>query len=352
MESQNHYYGHSGAFARYLGLRRPRHIRGLVQHGWTASSPVQTHFRDFPTIGAPGGRQDRHLFVWSHTSRAWDARAEGRTTVPIGAPWLYLCSTTEPSGPPAGTVILPVHGIPTQRLHGDHRATARAWFDTEGPSTVCLYHVEADDPRVVDAYVDAGHHCVTLGLRTDAAFLGRLHRLLSGAARVVSNRLSTPVVYAAGLGVDVGVHGESMLLEGEDLIAQKDLRATWPELYDTTASLDDRREVALAELGARHLREPGELRALLGWDRPWRAGPFVDHWLAAPGSRVVTALRRRGSATTPTAGPVASDAPAPMGAAAWLRGAMSYLPHTLGRVVDPAHVSPLPVPRPPQKDGS
>lgn len=352
MESQNHYYGHSGAFARYVGLHRPRHIRGLVQHGWTALSPVATHFRDFPTVGAAGGRAGRALFVWSHASRAWSPTAEDRSTVPIGAPWLYLCATAEASTPPAGTVILPVHGIPTQRLHGDHRATARAWFDTEGPSTVCLYHVEAEDPRVVEAYVEAGHHCVTLGLRTDAAFLARLHRLLSGAARVVSNRLSTPVVYAAGLGIDVGVHGPSMRLEGEDLAAQKDLQTTWPELYDASASLDERRAVALDELGAQYVREPGELRALLGWDRAWRVGPFVDHWLAAPGSRAVTTVRRRSSTTETTAAPGGSDAPEPMGAAAWLRGAMSYLPHPLGRVVDPASVTPFPVPRPSTADGT
>lgn len=345
MESQNHYYGHSGAFARYVQLDRPRHVRGLVQHGWTASSPMQTHFRDFPTIGAPGGRRGRYLFVWSHTSRAWSPSTESRSTVPIGAPWLYLCATTGVAQRSAGTVILPVHGIPTQRLHGDHRAAARAWLDTEGPSTVCLYHVEAEDPRVVDAYVDAGHHCVTLGLRTDPAFLARLHRLLSGAARVVSNRLSTPVVYAAGLGIDVGVHGASMRLEGEDL-AQKDLRATWPELYDASASLDDRRAVALHELGAPYLREPGELRGLLGWDRAWRVGPFVDHWLVAPGSRALTTVQRRSSAKQAPPTDATSDAPEPMGAAAWVRGAISYLPHRLGRVVDPATVTPFAVPVP------
>lgn len=351
MESQNHYYGHSGAFARYVGLDRPRHVRGLVQHGWTASSPVQTHFRDFPAIGAPGSRAGRSLLVWSHASRAWSPATESRSTVPIGAPWLYLCATTEASRPPAGTVILPVHGIPTQRLHGDHRATARAWFDTEGPSTVCLYHVEAENPRVVEAYVEAGHHCVTLGLRTDAAFLARLHRLLSGAARVVSNRLSTPVVYAAGLGIDVGIHGQSMRLEGEDLTAQRDLTAVWPELYDASASLDERRAVALHELGAEYVREPGELLALLGWDRAWRVGPLVDHWLAAPASRVVTTARRRSSTTVMTA-PGTSDSPEPMSAAAWLRGAISYLPHPLGRVVDPANVTPFPVPRPRTTDGA
>ena len=88
MEAQNHFYGHSAALAAYAGLTRPRHIAGLVQHGWTAGSPVDTHFRDFPTLrdDSPGRWPTgaRRLLVWSHESRGWspDPSVE---TVPIGA---------------------------------------------------------------------------------------------------------------------------------------------------------------------------------------------------------------------------------------------------------------------------
>ncbi|WP_182111749.1 MULTISPECIES: hypothetical protein [unclassified Actinotalea] len=348
MESQNHYYGHSSAFARYVGLDRPRHVRGLVQHGWTPASPVTTHFRDFPTIGAPGGPQDRSLFVWSHASRAWSPDRETRRTVAIGAPWLYLVASTGAdaaagdAGRRSGTVIMPVHGIPTQRLHGDHAAIAQEWARTVGPSTVCLYHLEADDPHVVAAYRSAGHRCVTLGQRTDPAFLSRLHTLLTSAERVVSNRLSTPLVYAAGLGIDTLVHGDAMRLDGEQRTAVEAVASTWPEFHDPSASLEDRRRVAAAELGAASIREPAELREILGWDRTFRVGPWWDHWVGAPVDRAVTNLRRRSSATTP---PPERDAaePAPLSAAAWLRGAVSYLPRPLGRTVDPGRVAPRPV---------
>ncbi len=337
VEAQNHYYGHSGAFAAYVGLTKPRHVRGLVQHGWTASSPLDTHFRDFPSIGRPGGRPDRSLFVWSHSSRSWDPATADRASVPIGAPWLYLCAAAGQAEPGTGTVILPVHGIPTQRLHGDHRTVAREWAATEGPSTVCLYHVEAADPAVVAAYRDAGHTCVTLGERTDAAFVARLRTLITGASRVVSNRLSTPIVYAAALGIDAAVTGDAMRLDGEAVDPSARLRETWPEFFDPSASVSDRLEVARAEVGADHLREPDELRVLLGWDRRWRGGPWWDHWVAAPASRVVTNVRRRGAGSSP-AGAAAEGAPA-LSAVAWVRGAVSYLPHPVGRVVVDA--SPL-----------
>lgn len=322
MESQNHYYGHSSALAAYLGLSRPRHVVGLIQHGWTAVSPLDTHFRDFPRVGTDR-RPGRRLLVWSHESRAWDPRHAGRRSTPIGAPWHYLCAAFGPAGQGAGTVVLPVHAIATQAVHGDHTEVARAWAASEGPATVCLYHVEAQDPRVVGAYRDAGHRVVTLGTRTDPLFLARLHALLTGAERVVSNRLSTPLVYAASLGIDTAVTGDPMRLDGEGDGAVERLRATWPELYRPGTDPEERRAVAAAETGAAHLREPDELRALLGWDRR-RPGPFLEHWALAPASRAVTTVARRGKSAS------AASEGSQLGLGTFLAAAAGYLPRPVG----------------------
>lgn len=341
MESQNHYYGHSSALARYAGLGGPRHLPGLLQHGWTAASPLDTHFRDFPAIGAPGGPAGRSLFVWSHRSRAWDPAAAPRRSTAVGAPWHYLCATAGPRPAGAGTVILPVHGIATQPLRGDHAAVARAWAETEGPSTVCLYHVEARDPAVVTAYAAAGHRVVTLGTRTDPAFLGRLHTLLTGAARVVSNRLSTPVVYAASIGIDAGVTGDAMRLAGEAPDDPGTLAVRWPEFYEPGTSRDERTAVARVETGAEALLAPAELRRLLGWDRR-HAGPWLDHWLRAPLHRAATQLRRRSAG--PGSGAPAGDVPT-LSFGQWFAAATEYLPRPLGSA--PAVPGEPLAPRPP-----
>jgi hypothetical protein len=340
VESQNHYYGHSSAFAAYLGLDRPRHVAGLVQHGWTAVSPLDTHFRDFPAVGTDR-RPGRRLLVWSHRSRAWDPADGERRSTPIGAPWHYLAATLGPATDAAGTVIMPVHGIATQAVRGDHAEVARAWAGTEGPSTVCLYHVEAGDPRVVAAYRDAGHRVVTLGTRTDPLFLARLHALVSGAARVVSNRLSTPVVYAAASGTETAVTGDPMRLDGERDDASDRLRAVWPELYCPRVDPEERRAVAEAETGAAHLRDPEELRHLLGWDRRSPA-PFLEHWALAPASRAVTTLRRRGAEPGARAAAGAASEGAQLGLGAFLAAASAYLPRPLGARAG-ERAEPLPV---------
>jgi hypothetical protein len=230
-------------------------------------------------------------------------------------------------------VILPVHGIETQAISGDHRAAARRWFDSEGPSTVSIYWSDARDERLVDAYRDAGHRCVTLGPRTDPDFLARLVGLIASSARVVSNRLSTPVVYAAWLGRSVGVYGDPMLLDSEDQSALVRLEQTWPELYGYETDDDAARAVATDELGAGDLLAPDALRRALGWDRP-RIAPFARHWTTSPVERALVNVRRRG-ATAPaapqSAGGGQEPAPASSGIdLAWLRAATSYLPRPLG----------------------
>ncbi|MGY1845035.1 hypothetical protein [Modestobacter sp. SYSU DS0875] len=351
MESQNHYYGHSSALAAYCGLPRPRHIAGLVQHGWASVSPVGTHFRDFPSLSTAGGRGwptgRRRLFVWSHQSRAWspDGQVE---TVPIGAPWLYLTAVADAGERPPQrrpedrTVIMPVHGIETQRIRGDHAEVARHWAEVEGPATVCLYAADARDPEILTAYRGAGHRCVVLGSRMDPAFLGRLWTMLARADRVVSNRLSTPVLYAAQLGRDVAVYGDPLHLDGEDTSAYDRVRKLWPELHGQHLEAGVVRPLAADELGAAHLRSPQELRAVLGWTGPGGPGPFLDYWALAPLNRTVLNVTRRRSAT---AAATAAPAPAQQGLSTreWFVGALSYLPRRLPRTVPVPHQEPMPV---------
>ena len=76
---------------------------------------------------------------------------------------------------------MPVHGIQTQRVRGDHGALAGAWRDAEGPATACLYAADAEDPDILQAYRRAGHRVVVLGDRLEADFLWRLWTLLGRA---------------------------------------------------------------------------------------------------------------------------------------------------------------------------
>jgi hypothetical protein len=342
MESQNHFYGHSAALARYVGRNRPRHVRGLIQHGWTALSPVATHFRDFPHLGLEDG--DSRLLVWSHTSRAWDPAAERHHTTPIAAPFVYLAAASGPLPQPRDerdeVVLMPVHGIQTQRVRGDHAGLAKLWREQEGEATVCLYAADAEDPEIAGAYAAAGHRLVVLGDRMDPAFLWRLWTMVGRARRVVSNRLSTPVVYAAHLGVDVGVYGDALRIDGEGVADNDRVRELWPELHGAAIDPATAKALSDAELGVGHLRPPHELEDLLGWNRA-PVGSAVSYWSTSPARRAVVNLRRRAGSPSPSP---SEAAPSSLSFAAWFRAAMSYLPQRLPRQIPQAGETREPVP--------
>lgn len=360
MDIQNHFYGHTAALAAYAGLPRPRHVAGLVQHGWTTVAPIPVNFGDFPDV-EKGGR--RKLFVWSHGSRAWDPARSPRASFALGSPWAYLVSTEQArqqvekhshrtdrragsdrlDGPggrsshPGGTLIMPLHSTRIVQVRGDQGSLARAYLRTEGPSTVCLHFEDIHKPDIVGSWLDAGHRVVTAGPRHDPDFLARVLALVLAAERVVANRLMTPVLYAASLGRDVAVYGDPLSISGAEIHGQDAIRSLWPELHGPSLERAVTTALARTELGFQHLLGPVELRSTLGWTSR-SAGPAVQYWAGAPLRKAMNVLG------VGQRDPGSSEKQVGASPLTWLRHPMSHLPRPL-----PSHAAaldPLPAPIP------
>jgi hypothetical protein len=345
VDTQNHFYGHTAALAAYAGLSRPRHVAGLIQHGWTTVPPIPVNFGDFPEVER-GGR--RKLFVWSHSSRAWDPARAPRQSFALGAPWAYLVSTEavqrllagstgSPGSCSGGTLIMPLHSTRIVEVRGDQGGLAQEYLRTEGPSTVCLHFEDIHKPEIVGSWRDAGHRVVTAGPRHDPDFLARVLALVVASQRLVANRLMTPVLYAASLGRDVAVYGDPLSLSGAQTHGQDAIRSLWPELHGRALDRRVTTDLARTELGFQHVLEPVELRAVLGWASR-SAGPALQYWAGAPLRKAVNVLglgeRDPGSTEKQVgASPVA-----------WLRHPMSHLPRPLPARA--AVLDPLPAPIP------
>jgi hypothetical protein len=339
MDIQNHFYGHTAALAGYAGLSRPRHVAGLIQHGWTTVPPLPVNFGDFPNVEKNGTRR---LFVWSHGSRAWDPAVSPRASFPLGSPWAYLVST--PSARRAladnkgsGVLIVPLHSTRIIPVLGDQGSLARGYLRTEGPCTVCLHAEDLQKPEIVDSWLEAGHRVVTAGPRHDPDFLSRILALVLASERVVANRLMTPVLYAASVGRDVGVYGDPLSIPGAELHGQDAIRALWPELHGESLDRGVTTELARSELGFQHLLGPAELRSALGWNGR-SAGPAFQYWAGAPLRKTMNVLglgERDPGSTEKQVG--ASPA-------AWLRHPMSHLPRPLP--THAASLDPMPAPIP------
>jgi hypothetical protein len=345
VDIQNHFYGHTAALAAYAGLSRPRHVAGLIQHGWTTVPPIPVNFGDFPDVEKSGRRQ---LFVWSHGSRAWDPARSPRVSFPLGSPWAYLVSTelarTQLEAPaelshgaPTGTLIMPLHSTRIVEVRGDQGSLARSYLRTEGICTVCLHFEDIHKPDIVDSWLDAGHLVVTAGPRHDPDFLSRILALVLASERVVANRLMTPVLYAASLGRDVGVYGDPLSISGAEIHGQDEIRSLWPELHGASLDRAVTTDLARAELGFQHLLGAAELRSALGWTGR-SAGPAIQYWAGAPLRKAmnVLGLGRRD--------PGSSEKQVGASPLTWLRHPTSHLPRPL-----PSHaaaLNPLPAPIP------
>ena len=339
MDTQNHFYGHTAALAAYAGLPRPRHVAGLIQHGWTTVPPIPVNFGDFPDIELDGRRT---LFVWSHRSRAWDPAQSPRRSFALGAPWAYLVSTEAArkllaGSRGSGTLIMPLHSTRIVEVRGDQGSLAQEYLRTEGPSTVCLHFEDIDKTDLVRSWLDAGHRVVTAGPRHDPDFLSRILALVLASERVVANRLMTPVLYAASLGRDVGVYGDPLSISSAEIHGQDAIRALWPELHGPSLDRGVTTDLARTELGFQHVLEPIELRSALGWTTR-SAGPAVQYWATAPLHKAMKVLglgERDPGSTEKQVGT------SPL---TWLQYPMSHLPRPL-----PAHAAaldPLPAPIP------
>jgi hypothetical protein len=340
MDIQNHFYGHSAALALAAGVPRPRHIPGVLQHGWTIVSPLEAQARDFPQVGVDPRWK---MFVWSHSSRAWSPDAGPRRSTALGSPFLYLDREARAAGwKPDGTgptLWIPFHGTRLLRVTGDHAALAREAFEREGPATVCLHVEDADDPEIVAAWTAPGHRLVTAGRRNDPDFLARILGMIGSARRVASNRLGTAIIYAAAIGKEVAVYGPPLTLSAGEGRALDRLYELWPELHGDTTSIAATRPIAESELGRSALLPAAELRSTLGWDRRLGVRAAGYYWV---GSSLRKAAAVLGVARRETDTPVDPATASPL---SFLKHPLSHLPAPLPRRLPgvPALAPPLPV---------
>ncbi len=273
LQAENRAYGHAQTLSEYAGFTRARWVPGALQHGWNP----------FDGIGMDDGVWRRlPKFVWSDDNVERGRELGGRGYRAIGAPWLYLLRMTgrpadaRPTAraPGAGsTIAFPFHATVHTRLVGSHADYARDLAEGEnGRSlTVCLQWIDADDTATRRAYEDVGATVITLGRGTSGApgaehFLHRQLDVIGGHDRLVSNRLATCIFHGAAAGLEVGVYGTDMSLEGQPRYADSELPERWPQMHEHTIDVVAADETWRHQLGDEHVLEPAALRRLMGWD--------------------------------------------------------------------------------------
>lgn len=297
LQAENRAYGHAQTLSEYAGFPRARWVPGALQHGWNP----------FDGIGIyDGAWRPLPKFVWSEENVRRGIEHGGRGYRAIGAPWLYLLRMPDQSvRPPAGTastIAIPFHATVHTRLVGSHADYARDLADGEQSRalTVCLQWLDYDNPQIRRVYQEVGARIVTLGRGTSGApghesFLRRQLEEIGHHDRLVSNRLATAVFYGAAAGLEVGVYGTEMSLEGQPTYPGSDIPRRWPEMHQHTVDAAAARAAWEHQLGDAKVLEPAELRELMGWGTRGAIPKQLD-FLARRAADLVRLNTRRGEA--------------------------------------------------------
>ena len=318
---------------------------GLVQHGWTAVSPVATHFRDFPRRRACRAPHGACSSGPTSPAAGTPPRRSARRP-PIGAQLLYLAAAAgpPPAAPRRARRRCPDAGARHPDPAGARRPRVpwrRAWRDAEGPATACLYAADAEDPDILAAYREAGHRVVVLGDRLDADFLWRLWTLLGRARRVVSNRLSTPVFYAGAprsrhRGLRRRPAHRRGRVPGRTTGSATCGPSCTPQHVDPAVAA---RRSSTASWGPGYVRGPERPRASCSAGAVRRSSRRPSTGPPRWPRRAVVNLRRK-AAAAPAAGRRTAAEGSGLSFAAWLRAATSYLPQSAAALHHPCRHRP------------
>lgn len=267
MHPSNDYYGHDMILSWAASIHRPRRTFGYVQHGWKPESGFGPEMRLVPR--AP-------LFVWSEINRRATAAQHPRHPVEaIGAPFLYLYELMRPAldrEPTKDLLVYPCHQLRSAPLASTVHTTLIDQVRALEPDTVTVnLHAYEFGDGVTPALYEAdlpGADITTNWLRPpwvvsdDPTILVRQMLQILDHRRVVSNCLTTALLYAAYLGRDARLLRHPERRKPPTAGRGKALHEELEQATDGEAL----RAIAGPELGAEHLREPDELRALMGWD--------------------------------------------------------------------------------------
>lgn len=270
------YYGHAAILSWYCGLDSPRPVLAHLQHGWNP----RTGFGDKDLLkGRVGLSQSLPKLVWSSNNVYWLRQQGFRHAHAVGSPFTYLLAMiggvvtadhlTRGGARSAKTLVYPHHHQGT-RMDEDYASALRDRED--GEVRVTLHSRDFGDDRVRSAYEAAGFAVSCHGRRDDPLFLFRQREALLDCDRVVTNRVSTALWYAALLGCDVEVYGPVSDSWSEARGTAWDViqHERWPFLFSGALDQEEAKAAGREELGVEHLRQPEELARLLGWNGPAR----------------------------------------------------------------------------------
>jgi hypothetical protein len=253
--AENIVYGHENILNQYCNDDAYYSIKGILQHGWNFDNGISYI-----------NERSRFLrkFVWNKR----DILLNQSNTFAMGAPWLYMSPDHgqyyENINLEGYVLGLPYHSTRTLKDPGVSREViADQWLAEFGNSLViCLHPRDYFDVEVFEIFTSRGMRVVTAGansrlMHQDPEFLFNFRKMILGADEVVSNEITTGLLYAANLNVPTRLFGSHILNQN---LEARSSRA----MLTSTKSLHEKKLWADEILGIESKLGKEELANLLG----------------------------------------------------------------------------------------
>lgn len=235
---------------------------GHLQHGWNPRS-------GWTLAGKELIRRGSIRYVWGTRQLQYAQEADIPVAAAVGAPWLYgpyLANRGNETANPkrSTTLLIPMHGTSEHPVQYSHAALADQVATEAGSALrVCLHINEARNDSLTKIYRERGYEVVTAGSPFSSDFLFRQASFISAANRVVTNRVSTALFYAASLRVPVSLVEQSATILGEGDQEPPELASLRRQILSMREDTDQLHELSMHELGFNHMKDPEELATAL-----------------------------------------------------------------------------------------
>ena len=271
-QAENRFYGHVDVLAQYCGLNNSPWLNGYLQHGWNGCDGF-SHYA--------GHKRILKKFIWSKRALKDQESLGGKNNFVIGSPWLYYLETHNLKSfnlSKDKVIAYPLHSQPWAPKNYLHSEYAQYLSDKFGSVTVSLHWSEFSKNEIRIVYEALGHVVITNGVGTpwlpnfDKNFLNNQFSYLSSHFKLTTNAMQTAVFYAMSLGLEIDFGGPASWAKKID---ETGTYGKYGQQYWIDLVQNDYETLWKSELGYDEIKDPEELRNILGFDKNFPSASFV-----------------------------------------------------------------------------
>lgn len=269
MKSDNNWYGHRNIFSEYIGQKN-RPCFSTIQHGYL------NKFFLFKTTAVPKIKFIPYLCWNLETKNTFNKLGFNNVHI-VGSPFIYLSKKLklENNKKNNNLLVFPPHSSPDDKIPKlDYNHFCNKLIKTYKKKiiTVCLYHSDYKNKKIVSIFKKKGFKVITIVSREKNKSLENLYHEIYNNDYIVVCDVSSVLFYAMFLKKKVRVllknNIETYFIKKVDN-QEKFIfyfKKKYPELFKKGLDPKKGYRVACDHLGYRYLRSKAELKNLLGWD--------------------------------------------------------------------------------------